>query len=107
MTPSIFIKKKIAVKYGGLGKVKQGASDYRLWLKINRKHKPKIFLINLSKIMLNEATVTGNFELSRYVFQTKEMLKYTNMNFIGKTIIIIVMIITIIYNFFAKNFFLK
>ena len=107
MTPSVFVKRNIASKSGGLGFRKRSASDYRLWLRIKNKYKPKIILKNLTNVMLAENTVTGKFEFNRYIFQAKQMMKFSKMNFFGKLLIILNISIIITYNFFSKNFFLR
>ena len=35
MTPSVFVKRNIFLKIGGLGIIKQSGSDYVLWIKLN------------------------------------------------------------------------
>ena len=107
MTPSVFVKRNIASKLGGFGSRKRSASDYRLWLRIKNKYKPKIILKNLTNAMLSENTVSGKFEFNRYIFQAKQMIKFSKMNFFGKLLIILNISIIITYNFFFKSFFLR
>ncbi len=107
MTPSIFVKKNIVSKFGGLGSKKRSASDYRLWLRINNKYKPKIILKNLTNAMMAESTISGTFEFERYIFQAKQMIKFSNTNLLRKLLIVLTILIIIIYNFFSKKFFLR
>ena len=102
MTPSIFIKKKLLIKYGGFGKKKKHGSDYMLWLKVNYYHKPKIFLNTLTSAMITKNTVSGKFEISRYLFLLKKMMIFTRYNIVIKIIIVLLMMFTIIYNLLSK-----
>lgn len=106
MTPSIFVKKNVFIKFGGLGSVKRPVSDYRLWLKIYNVYEPKIYPYKLTYAMIDQNTITGNFVLERYIFQTCLMLKYTKLK-ITKFLIIIIMSAVIIYNFITKSFNFK
>ena len=58
---------------------KRSASDYRLWLRINNKYKPKIILKNLTNAMMAENTISGTFEFERYIFQAKQMIKFSDV----------------------------
>ena len=69
-------------------------------------YEPKIYPYKLTYAMINQNTITGNFVLERYIFQTCLMLKYSKLK-ITKFLIIIIMSAVIIYNFITKSFSFK
>jgi len=102
MTPSVFVKKKIFSKVGGLGKTKQSGSDYVLWIKLNNLYKPKIYNHKLTFSMLTDKTITGTFELNKYIYIFKQMMKNNN-GILSKFLILASISVTIIYNFISKK----
>ena len=102
MTPSVFVKKKIFSKVGGLGKIKQSGSDYILWIKLNNLYKPKIYNHKLTFSMLTDKTITGTFEMNKYIYIFKQMMKHNNGIF-SKFLILASISVTIIYNFISKK----
>tara|TARA_B100000131_G_scaffold321479_1_gene372288 strand:- start:1052 stop:1834 length:783 start_codon:yes stop_codon:yes gene_type:complete len=106
MTPSIFIKKKIYFKLGGLGPIKRSGSDYVFWMKLSKKYSPRIILKKISFTMMSNKTITGTFRFEKYIYLFKNMIKYNNSGFLGNILITASITITVIYNFFQKkNFF--
>jgi hypothetical protein len=103
MTPSVFIRKDTCLKFGSLGKFKQAGSDYFLWMKLNNKHKPKIYKQNLTLSMITNKTITGNFDLNKYIIISKKMIANNKFGLLGKFLIITSTLIIIVYNFIFKK----
>tara|TARA_A100001015_G_scaffold109332_1_gene121308 strand:- start:2984 stop:3781 length:798 start_codon:yes stop_codon:yes gene_type:complete len=103
MTPSVFVKRQICKKLGGLGKIKQPGSDYILWMRFNKRYKPKVYPIKLTYSMITNKTITGKFDMNKYVFIFKKMIKNNKYGLIGRFFILLSITIIIIYNFINKK----
>ena len=102
MTPSVFVRRNIFLKVGGLGKAKRSGSDYVLWIKLNNLYKPKIYNHKLTYSMLTHKTITGTFEMDKYIYIFKQMMNNNN-GILSKFLIIASISCTIIYNFISKK----
>lgn len=102
MTPSIFVKKKVYKKMGGLGHIKRSGSDYVFWMKLNKKYKPLVILNRISLSMVSKKTISGKFEIEKYIFLYKKMLGHNNKNIKRKILITLSIVTMIIYNFIFK-----
>ena len=103
MTPSVFIRSDIYKKIGGLGIIKRSGSDYVLWMNLNKKFKPKIISKELTFAMITNKTISGKFEIEKYIFLYKKMLKNKKGNFISSILISCSILLMIIYNFLTKK----
>ncbi len=103
MTPSVFIRKDICLKLGSLGKFHQPGSDYFLWMKLNNMYKPKIYKQNLTLSMITKKTITGNFNLKKYVTISKKMITNNKFGLLGKILITASTLTIIAYNFIFKK----
>ena len=104
MTPSVIIKKKIYKKLGGLGNIKRSGSDYVFWMKLNKKYKPLVILKRISLSMISKKTITGKFDLNKYLYLYKEMLIHNDKKIIKKILIFMSISATIIYNYIQKKY---
>ena len=104
MTPSVIIKKKIYKKLGGLGKIKRSGSDYIFWMKLSRKYKPFVILKRISFSMISKKTITGKFDLNKYLYLYKEMLIHNEKKIMMKILIFMSISATIIFNYIQKKF---
>jgi hypothetical protein len=103
MTPSVFVKADIYKKIGGFGNIKRSGSDYVLWMSLNKKFKPKIICKELTFAMITNKTISGKFEIKKYIFLYKKMLKNNKGNFFNTILISCSILLVIIYNFLTKK----
>ena len=103
MTPSVFIRKDICLKLGGLGKFHQPGSDYFLWMKLNNMHQPKIYTQNLTLSMITKKTITGKFNLKKYITISKKMITNNKFGLLGKILITATTLIIIKNKFIFKK----
>lgn len=101
MGPSIIFKKIIFQKLGGVPKINYAGSDYFLWLKFDKFYQPKIINKNFSFSRLDENTITGGFDIKRYVMRLKVLKSYAN-NFLVRFFQYLIIILIIIFNFINK-----
>jgi len=79
MIPSVFVKKKFCLKFGGLDKIKQPGSDYILWMMLNKKYRLNVLAKKLTFSKITNKTITGNFNMKKYIFISKKKLKTVKM----------------------------
>lgn len=105
MSPSVFIMRRIFIKMGGFGSLKRSGSDYLLWMKLKKKYKPKIIKKRLTFAMITKKTISGSFDIEKYLFLFKQMQLNNQSGILGKILIFISMISIIFYNFISKKVF--
>ena len=101
MSPSIIFKKKILQKIGGVPKVNYAGSDYFLWLRFDKFYKPKIINKNLSFSRIDENTITGSFDIKRYIMRLKVLKSYSN-NFLIRFFQYLTIILIVVFNYISK-----
>ena len=103
MTPSVFVQKKAYKKIGGLGIIKRSGSDYILWMKFNKKHRPKIIQKKLTFAMISSSTISGKFELEKYFFLYRKMIENNKGGLLNSILITTSISLVIFYNFVSKK----
>jgi len=101
MGASIIFKKIIFQKLGGVPKINYAGADYFLWLKFDKFYQPKIINKNFSFSRFDENTITGSFDIKRYVMRLKVLKSYAN-NFLVRLLQYLIIISIIIFNFINK-----
>jgi hypothetical protein len=101
MGASIIFKKIIFQKLGGIPKINYAGADYFLWLKFDKFYQPKIINKNFSFSRFDENTITGSFDIKRYVMRLKVLKSYAN-NFLVRLLQYLIIISIIIFNFINK-----
>ncbi len=103
MTPSVFVRKDTYKKIGGLGVIKRSGSDYILWMNLYKKYMPKIIKKKLTYAMITTGTISGKFELEKYIFLYKKMQKNNKKGFLNSILITASISLIIFYNYVTKK----
>ena len=82
-------------------KVNYAGSDYFLWLRFDKFYKPKIINKNLSFSRIDENTITGSFDIKRYIMRLKVLKSYSN-NFLIRFFQYLTIILIVVFNYISK-----
>ena len=104
MSPSVIFNKKIANKLVSKQRINYIGADYFLWLKFAKFYKPKIINYFLSYSKISKNTLTGSFDIKRYLIRLNILKLYAN-NIITRFFQYIIIISLILYHFINKKIF--